>query len=242
MNKPLHTKTADRLRELIFSSDRYNEGDRLPTEPVLAGELGVSRTTLREALQELEAEGILHRKHGVGTFIRNRKPAIDLNLSIPRSLTALIESLNFIPGTSYMSVKTEKVFPDDVERLKLSPGAQVVRIERVRTANGQPVAYTIDVVPYWAVKKYPQWNNKSNFSLIEHLIYRCGIRLGESKSTITPLHNIQSVADRLEIDPSSHIFFFEGVDYADSGDPVLFSREYFAPWIFRFSVTRKAGG
>jgi DNA-binding GntR family transcriptional regulator len=50
---------------------------------------------------------------------------------------------------------------------------------------------------------------------------------------------VQSVAERLEIDPASHIFFFEGVDHSDDGQPVLLSREYFSPWIFRFTVERK---
>jgi DNA-binding GntR family transcriptional regulator len=48
------------------------------------------------------------------------------------------------------------------------------------------------------------------------------------------------VAEKLEIDPSSHIFFVEGLDYTVDGYPVLLSREYFVPWIFRFNVERKA--
>lgn len=241
MKRPLlHTSTADTLRKMIFSGDTFAEGDRLPSEPDLARELGISRTTLREALQQLEGEGLLLRRHGIGTFVRNSKPSITLKLTIPRSLTALIDSLHFIPGVSFMNVTTETVFPDDVERLGVSPGAEVVRIERIRTANSQPVAYTIDVIPRWAMKKYPKWEQGSNFSIIDHLIYRCGLTLRESKSTLIPLHNIVSVSEKLEIDPSSHIFFFEGVDYNDEDTPIIFSREYFAPWIFRFSVTRKS--
>ena len=88
------------------------------------------------------------------------------------------------------------------------------------------------------MKRYPQWDGSSNFSLIGHLAYRCGVAFKETKTTFIPLHNVQSVADKLGIDPSSHIFFFEGIDHNTDGEPVLFSREYFAPWIFRLSVTR----
>lgn len=239
MNKPLHKTITERLREMILSND-YSVDDRLPTEPVLAKNLGVSRATLREALNQLEGEGLIYRLHGLGTFIKSKHPAITLNLTIPRSITEMLNSLGLLPGTKSMEVSTELVFPDDVERMNVPAGSKVVRIERIRTANGQPVAYTIDTVPVWVMKKYPVYENKKNFSLIEHLTFYCGITFVESKSTLIPLHNVQSVAEKLEIDPSSHIFFFEGLDHNTEDLPVLFSREYFAPWIFRFTVDRKA--
>jgi len=218
----------------VFSVD-----ERLSTEPVLAKQLGVSRATLREALNQLEGEGLIYRIHGIGTFIKSNKPAITLNLTIPRSITAMLNSLGLNPGVKSMKITKELVFPDDVERLDVPPGSKVFRIERIRTANSQPVAYTIDIVPEWVMKKYPDHENKDNFSLIEHLKYFCDITFTESQSTLIPLHNVRSVAEKLEIDPSSHIFFFEGIDRNDTGSAVLFSKEYFAPWIFRFTITRK---
>jgi len=238
MNKPLHKSIAERLRESIIS-DEYAVDDRLPTEPVLAQNMGVSRATLREALNQLEAEDLIYRIHGLGTFVKSKHPSITLTMTIPRSITVLLNSLNLVPGTRSMTVTRETVFPDDMDRLGVQPGSAIFRIERVRTANGQPVAYTIDTVPAWAMKKYPEDTGTGNFSLIEHLTYTCGITLTGSKSTLIPLHNVQSVAEKLEIDPSSHIFFAEGLDYDENESPVLFSREYFTPWIFRLTVERK---
>ena len=238
MQKPLHKSVAERLRSMIHSSE-YSANDKLPTEPDLAHRIGVSRATLREALKQLEEEGIIHRLHGVGTFIRTKVQGIALTIAIPHSITTMIESLGLVPGTSSMKVTTEPVFPDDVDRLKLNPGSTIVRIERIRTANSQPIAYTIDIVPSWAMKQYPAWDGTNNFSLVEHITYRCGITLSESTSTLIPLHNVHSVAEKLDIDPSSHIFFLEGITNNAKELPVLFSREYFTPWIFRFSVARK---
>ena len=237
MHRPLHSTITDRLRDLILS-DEYTEGDQLPTEPVLAKNLGVSRSTLREALKQLESSGLLTRIHGIGTFIKSQKPSLTLDFSIPRSITEMVESLGFIPGTRFMKVSVELVFPDDMERLAISPGSKVFRIERIRTANSQPIAYTIDMVPSWVMKKYPDRQGEDNFSLIAHLRYRCGITLAPSKSTLIPLHNVLTVAEKLEIDESSHIFFFEGIDHTEDNLPVLMSKEYFAPWIFRLSLER----
>ncbi len=240
MKKPLHSSVTDRLRERIMSGE-LAEDDRLPSEPALARDLGVSRATLREALKQLEAEGFLDRRHGIGTFVQSRRSAFCINLDIPRSLTTLLESLNMLPGTSHMTVQSETVFPDDVERLNVPPGSEIIRIERIRTANGQPVAYTIEAVPNWIMKKYPHWDGTSNFSIVEHLTYRCGVDFTSSRATLTPVHNVQSVADRLGIEPSSHIFFFEGIDFDSEERPVMFGREYFAPWIFRIGITRTFG-
>jgi GntR family transcriptional regulator len=238
MHKPLHKTLTDKLRQMILSDD-ISVDDKLPTEPVLAKNLGVSRATLRESFKQIETEGLIYRVHGVGTFIKSKKPAITLNISIPRSITEMLNSLGLLPGTSFMSVKVETVFPDDMERLNLLPGSKVFRIERIRTANGQPVAYTIDTVPSWAMKKYPEQTPQSNFSLIEHLKYYCGIEMKESSSILMPLHNVISVAEKLEIDPLSHIFFFESLNTDQKGSTALFSKEYFSPWIFRFSILRK---
>lgn len=238
MRKPLHETLTNRLRHLIVSDDAYSVDDKLPTEPVFARKLGVSRATLREALAQVENEGLIYRIHGLGTFVKSKKPFIPLKLSIPRSITHLLNSLGLIPGTKSMQVTQESVFPDDLERLAIKPGAKVYRIERIRTANGQPVAFTIDIVPAWVMKKLPEYRTNENFSLIEHLTDYSGLTFAETQATLIPLHNVQSVAEKLEIDPSAHIFFFEGVDHDTGGSPVLFSKEYFAPWIFRFTVVR----
>jgi GntR family transcriptional regulator len=239
MHTPLHVSAANRLRTMI-SAGTYAVGTRLPSEPVLARELSISRATLREAFKQLESEGILHRVHGVGTFVQSLRPALSLRLSIPRSITEMIESLGLAPGVTTMRISTEPVYPDDLERLAVHPGSTVMRVERIRTANRQPVAYTIDVVPMWVIKKYPSPAQGENFSLIAHLKTHCGVTFGELTSVLMPLHNIASIAEKLEIDPSSHILFFEETDRNVEGAPVLSSREYFAPWIFRFTVKRDA--
>ena len=105
MNKPLHKTITKRLREMILSDD-YSVDDRLPTEPVLAKNLGVSRATLREALNQLEGEGLIYRLHGLGTFIKSKHPAISLNLTIPRSITEMLNNLGLLPGTKSMEVST----------------------------------------------------------------------------------------------------------------------------------------
>ena len=101
MNKPLHESLTDRLRGMIFGGT-YEKGDRLPTEPKLAKELGVSRATLREALKQLESEGAISRVHGLGTFVATTEPSITLDISVPRSVSRLIKSLGLMSGDIFI--------------------------------------------------------------------------------------------------------------------------------------------
>lgn len=238
MSSPLHSTIAGRLRKMILSSD-YTRGKKLPSEPALSKILGVSRATLREAMKELESEGMIIKKRGSGTYVRALTSNLNLSISVPRSVTALIESLGFLPGTSMLKISIEKIFPDLVEALNLPPDSNVIRIERIRTANSQPVAYTIEIIPEWVMKHMPDANGADNFSITSHIQRKCGIKLKNCYGSMIPFGAVPSVAEKLATDTHSHIFLFEGVTFSTKGDPVIHSREYFAPWIFRMNVERR---
>src|SRR4030067_447479 len=82
-----HTSTSQKLHEnlgnLIASK---GPGERLPSEPVLAQQLGVSRATLREAMRTFETQGLIRRRQGSGTFVVGKVPVIDSGLEILESL------------------------------------------------------------------------------------------------------------------------------------------------------------
>ena len=67
-NRPLYARAIEAL-ELLIQNEQFRPGDQLPSEEKLAEELGVSRSTLREAIGQLESRGVILRRQGVGTFI-----------------------------------------------------------------------------------------------------------------------------------------------------------------------------
>ena len=77
----LSEKTSDRLYELIVEERRYMPGSKLPNENELSGALGVSRTTLREAISFLAAQGVLEIRRGKGTFVAESLPTEGLDLT-----------------------------------------------------------------------------------------------------------------------------------------------------------------
>ncbi|WP_019203048.1 GntR family transcriptional regulator [Tsukamurella sp. 1534] len=115
-------------------------GDTLPAERRLADELGVSRTTLRKALAELSAEGVLRREHGSGTYVAPPK------VVRVRQLTSLSEDFG-VDGKSVTSrvIAVEHVTADSETQaaLELPRGARVYRVTRLRIVDDEPLAIEV---------------------------------------------------------------------------------------------------
>ena len=144
-SRHLYLQVIDRLKQDI-EKGVYKEKEKLPSEFDLAKQLGVSRATLREALRILEEENVIIRRHGVGTFV-NAKPMFTSGIEQLNSVTDMIHQAGMKPGTIFLSSSTR----DPQKRIFVVSHVLLVRklfvIERVRTANGEPVVYCIDKVP-----------------------------------------------------------------------------------------------
>lgn len=113
-------------------------GDPLPSEAELCERFGVSRMTVRQALTELTAEGLIERRRGQGTFVSappvHRRPGVFL------SFTEEMGRRGLRPSSRLVSAALDWPRPDEVADLGLAPGEQVVRVVRVRLADGIPIA------------------------------------------------------------------------------------------------------
>src|SRR5215218_1608960 len=122
------TKLASRVREEVrdrIRDGRFSDGVQLPPEVELASSLGVSRTTVREALLQLEQEGLLIRRHGHGTFVRSSarlRGSLNANLSA----TEVIRGHGMEPGTSHARVERRLAPPAVAEILGLAPDAAII--------------------------------------------------------------------------------------------------------------------
>ena len=120
-------------------------GTRLPSEPKLAEELGVSRATVRDALRSLEQEGLVRRVHGSGTYVAH--PRVPNSLDMNFGVTAAIRQGGCAPASSKRDTGSKPVPSSEAQRLGLDPGEDVLVIDRVRTADDRPVVASRDVLP-----------------------------------------------------------------------------------------------
>lgn len=124
-------------RHLLETIESLEPGSAVPTERVLAAELGTSRTTVRQALVELVAEGRLVRRQGSGTYVAEPKMSWPLHLT---SFTEQAAANGFTASTQLISA--ERIRADEIvaDRLRIAVGAAVCRIERLRLADERPMA------------------------------------------------------------------------------------------------------
>ena len=119
------TLTEVALQELRQSikGGTFRPGSQLPTEAELCAMLGVSRTVVREALRVLEDDGLVARRHGVGTFVRNQPIVKNLNFNF--GITEMIESAGLKSGTSFLAFRKEAADEEKVKQLKVALGTRV---------------------------------------------------------------------------------------------------------------------
>jgi len=117
--------------------DGLAPGTPVPPERTLSDRFQISRTTVRQALHDLAVEGRIVRMQGRGTFVATPKVIQNLQLT---SYTEDMKAQGLRPGARLIDVAVTEAKPDVAESLGLAAGAPVTRVERVRYANGEPMA------------------------------------------------------------------------------------------------------
>ena len=232
-----YIKIKEYLDELMESGE-LKVGDRLPTEIELAEQFQVSRETVRAAMKQLEQEGKLDVRKGVGRFVIRPLSSIPSSLDRFMSTEEIIRSAGLVEGQLEQFIRTEPCREEWAEFLKIPPGSPVIINERTRTANGEPVAYNINVMPLALVEKAFQ-NKALTGSLLRFLEEECGIRLtGTSTELIVP-HHTDPICRKLQVKRDTTVLMMKQIHFDQQHMPVLFSYDYYRNDIFQFWVNRR---
>jgi GntR family transcriptional regulator len=239
VKKRLSFRVRDELASRM-TSGHIPPGSKLPPEPELAEELGVSRPTLREALRSLEENGFVTRTRGAGTYATHR-PRLRNNLDLNFGVTEAITAAAMVPGTIESSVHTEGATDAQAEALDLLPGDPVAILERVRTADGSPVVFSRDVVSARMLSATELAKMPLDGSLYELFEHR-GHVVEHGVVTVEPIRADRTIARRLRIKAGALLLFLCQVDFGTEGEPLLLSLEHHVAEAFEFSVVRRGPG
>ncbi len=235
-NFPFQRLQAD-LSVLI---ERTPAGQRLPSEPELAKQLGVSRATLRDAMRTFETQGLVRRRQGSGTFVVGRVQALDSGLEALESLDTMAKRLGLEISVKNLSVERFTADAESARSLDLSPNAPVLRVRRVICTDGRPVAYLVDTLPE-GVLHLDDLPAEFHGSVLDLLLER-GDPLKTSRANISALGATAEVAKALEIQRGDVLLQFCAQLFDVNGKAVDYSLSYFIPGYFHFHVVRRVGG
>ncbi len=233
---PLYARLRDRLKDLIHSA-ALKPGDRLPSEYRLADEFVVSRATVREAVRALIADGLLITRQGQGTFVA-AKPPIDSGLEELDTVTRMIERHGYRAGATGTRIAIEEADQGLAGSLSIPVGTPVVRIERIRTADGEPVVLSRNKFPRALIPEMPEGAALSG-SLLEFLERRSGIRVTQAVATLRPIGADHQLARSMRVPKGTPFLLFEQVHYAEGNRPCLYCEDYYRSDTFRFRVLRR---
>ena len=200
--------------------------------------MGISRTTLREALRILEEQRLIRKSRGRGTFVMDR--AILKDMSQNFGITEMISQAGYIPGTRDFEIFSDKASKTLAEKLRIPEDSTVVVIERVRTASDTPIVWTRDIMPQDYLGDWTPTNeNLEGVSLYECLERYANIRIVEGVASFSPVQANREIAEKLSIKRNALLLLIEQVDHDQNQRPVLYSAEYHLTDKFNFMIHRK---
>lgn len=177
--QPLYDQLVDILTEKI--EHEYRPGDLLPSERELSKYYGLSRTTVRLALQELERLGLVVRQHGRGTFVADRSVQAT-NLSQTYSFTDQMRQMGRDPSTTILEFAEIDADKNLAEKMRVRMGDKLFKIERLRCADGMPMMVERTYMPmrkFMSLKR-PMLEHASLYTVIEQVFHE-KIRVAEEE-------------------------------------------------------------
>jgi GntR family transcriptional regulator len=232
---PLKFEVSARLIDLIEGAT-FQPGSKLPSEQQLATAFGVSRMTIRDSLALLELQGFLLRRHGVGTFVRGPLLVLNNPMEVNLGVSEAIRRNGMEPGVTNLEIRREH--PSSSVARKLDLSGDIYIVERTRTCNSFPLAFTIDHMPANLVADEARLREYSQGSLYEFLEKETKIEIDYGISALIPELADARLAKNLQVPNGCPIVLMEQLDYSIDGKPVLLSYEYYIRRGIRFSVLR----
>jgi GntR family transcriptional regulator len=239
--RPSLVDSAEHALRNWLAPGRYRTGDRLPPEHDVAEMLGISRGTLRTALQRLEDSGEIVRRQGSGTFVRRVAVPIQLDERL-EPYSSLAQRRGVSLAATKLRIEERAAGAEVGELLALDPSAVVTTIFRVLLASGTPTAVMFDVAhPSIGLPDFKTLARKLEAGrMVLDVLIELGVPIGFARTRVMPclVTPREQVGESLQIQRTTSVLELEEVIYVGGGDPVAYSRDLFAPGALDVHVMR----
>ncbi len=234
MGLPIYIQIHNDIKRNI-EADKWKVGDRIPSERELSTEFGVSRMTLRQAIQTLVDEGILERRVGSGTFVANQK--VQEKMSGVTGFTDLMLAQGKKPSSKTISYHTMEPSLSEMEKLKINQDQSVLRMERIRYGDNIPICFEVATVPENIVAGLEK--SEVTSSLYRTLEQKKGLSLGKAQQTVSAMSASEKIAEYLDIKRGDAILRLRQITYLQDGRPFEYVRTQYVGDRFEFYLEKE---
>lgn len=233
MGIPIYLKIHNELKNQI-ETGKYKLGEKIPAERDLALEFGVSRMTLRQAVQTLADEGILDRRVGDGTYVANQK--VQEKMSGVTSFSELMKAQGKV-ATNKVIEFHNGVRPtiSEIEQLNLKKDERVLRMERIRYGNDEPISLETASIPSNLIKNLTREEITSG---LYSALKSKGYEVGHAQQTVTAQLATEKVAEYLDIRRGDAILHLRQMSFLKDGKPFEYVRTQYVGARFEFYLEK----
>jgi GntR family transcriptional regulator len=227
---PLYTQIADILRARILQG-AYQPNQQMPSESELMLAFDVSRITVRQALGNLQSEGLIFRIHGKGTFVSHPRAFQDLGSL--QGFGAAMREMGYETHSKVLSVRTIRP-PQHVAEC-LGHGERVVELRRLRFLNRKPISLDVSFLPSSIGQRVAKADlaNRDVFSVLEN---DCQTALGHADLRMCSILATEELRRLLGVGEGSPILFIERVIHTRQGAPLEYEELYYRGDAFQFKI------
>lgn len=224
------------IKERILNNEF--EGERIPSETDLATELGVSRTTVRDALSRLESEGVVYRKQGAGTFVNRAGLQIRTRLDEIWSYEAVLKAHGYTPSTRIVSATEAAADAELAAELAIDPDSPVLSIKKLFLEDDEPVIFTHNQIPAPLISR--KYTERALRLPVYDFLWRYGRQhLNHYLSEIVPVVAKANLAETLHIAEGTPLLSFVELGFNDENDPILKSQSFIRDDLLRLRLVRR---
>lgn len=216
-NIPYYIQLTDLLKGKINSGE-WRPGDQILSEPELCEKYGVSRTVVRQALREIELEGLILRRKGKGTFVAEAK----INENLVQKLTGFYHDIverGLTPITQVLRQTVTKAPSKVLEHLVLPADSDVIELCRLRSVNDEPIALATSYLPYNLCPKVAEadFTNQSLYAFLER---ECDLLISHGRRHIEAVIADEAEAELLQIEAGAPLLQLNSVSFLEDGTPI----------------------
>lgn len=229
---PLYTQIKEILRDRVLDGT-YQAHEQMPSESELMSTFGVSRITVRQALGDLQKEGLIFKIHGKGTYVS--KPKAFQNIAELQGFGEAMSSMGYETFSRVVSIKSMPAGATVGARLNAADSEEIVELRRVRYLNRAPISLDVTYVPKSIGERLAKEDlaHRDIFLILEN---DYGIALGAAELQIESMLADDYLARQLNVEEGAPVMRIERLTMTADGKPIDFEYLYYRGDAFQYRM------